>query len=154
MSDLPATGERLEAGLRSMGIPHSEAQRASLLEYLSLLLRWNSSYNLTAVRDPLAMVDRHLLDSLALLPFIRDIGCRLVDVGTGAGLPGVPLAIMQRENSMDLIDSNGKKTRFLFQKAGRPLKRMTTCSPAPLPRCLTWCPVVPTCVTARPGCWP
>ena len=115
MTDIPAAGERLDTGLRNMGIPLSGPQRDALLQYLALLLRWNGSYNLTAVRDPLAMVDRHLLDSLALLRFIRESGARLVDVGTGAGLPGAPLAIMQPGNAFDLLDSNGKKTRFLFQ---------------------------------------
>jgi 16S rRNA (guanine527-N7)-methyltransferase len=110
-----AAGERLEAGLLDMGIQVSTPQRSALLEYLSLLVRWNKSFNLTAVRDPLAMVDRHLLDSLAILPFVGGPGRRLIDVGTGAGLPGVPLAIMQLANHVDLLDSNGKKTRFLFQ---------------------------------------
>jgi 16S rRNA (guanine527-N7)-methyltransferase len=110
-----AAGQRLETGLLELGIEATEEQLAALLEYLSLLLRWNRSFNLTAVRDPLAMVDRHLLDSLAILPHVPAAGLRLIDVGTGAGLPGVPLAIMQPENSVDLLDSNGKKTRFLFQ---------------------------------------
>ncbi len=108
-------GASLDAGLLELGVEASGSQRAALLEYLSLLLRWNQSFNLTAVRDPLAMVSRHLLDSLAILPHVPEAGQRIIDVGTGGGLPGVPLAIMQPENTLELLDSNGKKTRFLFQ---------------------------------------
>ena len=115
MSLPDAAGQRLEAGLSELAIQVSPPQLAALLEYLSLLVRWNRSFNLTAVRDPLAMVERHLLDSLAILAHVPAAGLRLIDVGTGAGLPGVPLAIMQPENRIDLLDSNGKKTRFLFQ---------------------------------------
>ena len=115
MAGLPGAADRLAAGLLEMGISVSGDQKSALLEYLSLLHRWNRSFNLTAVRDPLAMVDRHLLDSLAILPFVPESGAHILDVGSGAGLPGVPLAIMRPADSVDVLDSNGKKTRFLFQ---------------------------------------
>ncbi len=98
-----------------LGLAPTPAQREALLVYLDLLIRWNASYNLTAVRDPLQMVTRHLLDSLAVLPHLPQGGHSLIDVGTGGGLPGVPLAIMRKNVTADLLDSNGKKTRFLFQ---------------------------------------
>jgi 16S rRNA (guanine527-N7)-methyltransferase len=82
-----------------------------LLSYLELLVQWNASYNLTAVRDPLEMISRHLLDSLSVLPWVR--GEHLLDAGSGAGLPGIPLAVMQPELSVTLLDSTGKKIRFL-----------------------------------------
>ncbi|VEG91685.1 16S rRNA (guanine(527)-N(7))-methyltransferase RsmG [Legionella spiritensis] len=98
----------LQQGLSQLGLPdHSDA----LLTYLSLLNKWNHVYNLTAVREIPAMVSRHVLDSLAVLPFIR--GARIVDVGSGAGLPGIPLAIARPQTRITLLDSNGKKTRFL-----------------------------------------
>jgi len=77
------------------------------------MIKWNKAYNLTAVRDPLQMVTRHLLDSLSILPFLPP--GRVLDVGTGGGLPGVVLSIMHPEREIHLLDSNGKKTRFLFQ---------------------------------------
>ncbi len=101
--------------MASLGLAPTPAQRQALMAYLELLLRWNASYNLTAIRDPLEMVTRHLLDSLALLPQLPERAHRAIDVGTGAGLPGVPVAIMRDDVTMDLLDSNGKKTRFLFQ---------------------------------------
>ena len=94
-------------------MPADERQQFLLLDYLDLLLRWNRSYNLTAVRDPLQGVTRHLLDSLSIAPFL--VGERFIDVGTGAGLPGVPLAVLYPQREFHLLDSNGKKTRFLFQ---------------------------------------
>lgn len=82
-----------------------------LLSYLFLLNKWNGAYNLTAVREMDAMVSKHILDSLAILPWVT--GARIIDVGTGAGLPGIPLAIARPETQFVLLDSNGKKTRFL-----------------------------------------
>jgi 16S rRNA (guanine527-N7)-methyltransferase len=90
-----------------------------LLDYQALLQRWNAAYNLTAVRDPLEMITRHLLDSLAILPFVQ--GVSLVDIGSGAGLPGIVLAIAAPGREILLVDSNGKKVRFL-REAIRALK--------------------------------
>lgn len=80
-------------------------------EFVELLCRWNRTYNLTGVRVRTEMVPRHLLDSLSVIPFLN--GKRIVDVGTGAGLPGIPLAIACPERRFVLLDSNGKKTRFV-----------------------------------------
>jgi 16S rRNA (guanine527-N7)-methyltransferase len=105
--------ERLDAGLAAMGVAADEAQRDALIAYLALLSRWNQTYNLTAVRDPLEMVGRHLLDSLSLGPYL--FGGSVLDLGTGAGLPGIPLALLQPERRFWLLDGNGKKTRFVRQ---------------------------------------
>lgn len=101
-------------GIRAMGLSVSEAQQQALLDFLDLLLKWNRTYNLSGIRDPDAMLRLHLLDSLSLLGKIRP-GETLLDVGTGAGLPGIPLAICHPDSHFILLDSNGKKTRFLFQ---------------------------------------
>ena len=103
----------LQRGCRHLGVAEDPARQASLLQYLELLVKWNKAYNLTAVRDPEQMVVKHLLDSLAIAPYLR--GQRLIDVGTGGGLPGVPMAILFPGREFHLLDSNGKKTRFLFQ---------------------------------------
>lgn len=105
--------DALTQGTAAMGLSLTETQHTRLLGYLALLHKWNRAYNLTAVRDPLQMVQRHLLDSLSVVPHIR--GARIADVGTGPGLPGIPLAITYPEKSLVLMDSNGKKTRFLQQ---------------------------------------
>ncbi len=100
--------ERLNNGLKQMGI---NSQSEKLIDYLMLLSKWNKAYNLTAIRDPIEMVDKHLLDSLSILPHVE--GKRILDVGSGAGLPGIPLAITLPQCEVTLVDSNGKKTRFL-----------------------------------------
>ena len=102
---------RLSSGLDALGLTFDDDRQTALLAYLAELHRWNRSYNLTAVRDPLDMVTRHLLDSLAVLPWIGD--GPLLDAGTGAGLPGVPLAIARPRVQVILLDSAGKKVRFL-----------------------------------------
>jgi 16S rRNA (guanine527-N7)-methyltransferase len=106
----PALRAELDAGLATLGLEATLA--GPLLAYLALLDRWNRTYNLTAIRDPRAMVSLHLLDSLALHPFVRGIG-NLADLGSGAGLPGIPLAIAFPALQVTLVESNGKKARFL-----------------------------------------
>jgi 16S rRNA (guanine527-N7)-methyltransferase len=103
----------LQQGLHTMGIVLSASQQASLLDYLALMTKWNRAYNLTAITDAEQMVIRHLLDSLSILPFIGE--SPVLDVGSGAGLPGIPLAIALPHHDFILLDSNGKKTRFLTQ---------------------------------------
>lgn len=105
---------RLEQGLIAIALPLDEAQVDKLLDYLALLGRWNKSYNLTAITDPVKMISYHLLDSLAIFDAVKSAGTAL-DVGTGAGLPGLPLAIAMPDTIWTLLDSNGKKTRFLQQ---------------------------------------
>lgn len=104
----------LEAGLRALAL--DPALASPLLAYLALLARWNQTYNLTAVRDPREMLARHLLDSLAMHDAVADLaarGGRLADLGTGPGLPGIPLAIALPGLQVTLVESNGKKARFL-----------------------------------------
>lgn len=113
MYDRGAIPARLAVGLERMGITLSGDRTDALVRYLLLLQRWNRAYNLTAVREPLEMVPRHLLDSLSVLPYLY--GDRLLDVGTGPGLPGIPLAVAAPERGFYLLDSNGKKIRFLRQ---------------------------------------
>jgi|TARA_R110001583_G_scaffold39851_6_gene127680 16S rRNA (guanine527-N7)-methyltransferase len=103
----------LIAGIETLGLNVSASQRSLLLSYVALLHKWNKAYNLTAIRDPEQMVTRHILDSLSIAPFMAAKHC--LDVGTGAGLPGIPLAILFPEKQFSLLDSNGKKTRFLIE---------------------------------------
>lgn len=100
----------LDNGLRALGL--APALSEPLLAYLALLERWNRSYNLTAIRDPQQMVSHHLLDSLAMRPYLSGIES-LADLGSGAGLPGIPLAIALPALRVTLVESNGKKARFL-----------------------------------------
>jgi 16S rRNA (guanine527-N7)-methyltransferase len=111
--DAAACRRHLLDGINQLDLSLSEKVIEQLMAYLTLLNKWNKAYNLTAVRDPFEMVSRHLLDSLSIARFIK--GQHLIDVGTGGGLPGVVLAIINPERKIDLLDSNGKKTRFLFQ---------------------------------------
>jgi len=124
MADRAALQTQLERGIAALGLaalglnlPDGAVQR--LLDYQALLERWNGTYNLTAVRDPAEMVTRHLLDSLAILPYVQ--GQTLADLGTGPGLPGIVLAIAAPGREILLVDSNGKKVRFL-REAIRALK--------------------------------
>ncbi len=105
----------LSAGVEQMGLEVTPEQQAKLLEYLALLHKWNSVYNLTAIRKPEQMVSNHLLDSLAVLPHLWPQ--RWLDVGCGGGLPGIVLAVMRPEWSFTLLDSNSKKTGFVQQAA-------------------------------------
>ena len=105
--------DQLKLGLESLQLPCSEYQINQLLKYLDMLERWNKAYNLTAIRDPFDMIHLHLLDSLAISDELE--GDDFIDVGTGPGLPGIPLAILNQDKNFTLLDSNGKKTRFLFQ---------------------------------------
>jgi 16S rRNA (guanine527-N7)-methyltransferase len=107
--------EELSQGALELGVELSAQQHEQLLAYLALLIKWNKAYNLTAVRDPDEMVSRHLLDSLSVVPFVSEAGDNWLDVGSGGGMPGIPLAILFPERQFTLLDSNGKKTRFLTQ---------------------------------------
>ncbi len=98
-----------------LGLRLNSEQDQQLQQYLELLQRWNKVYNLTAVRDPAQMLPLHLWDSLSVVPFIKAEQC--LDVGSGAGLPGIPLAIMRPQQQFTLLDTNGKKTRFIQQAA-------------------------------------
>src|SRR5690554_4372643 len=112
--NMDALGQQLHAGAKKLGIELTEAQLEALLAYLQLLIKWNKAYILTAIRQPERMVGLHLLDSLAVHPYVQEATI-LIEVGRGAGLPGVVLAIMNPDKQFTLLDSNGKKTRFLVQ---------------------------------------
>nr|WP_143486014.1 16S rRNA (guanine(527)-N(7))-methyltransferase RsmG [Pseudomonas sp. PA15(2017)] len=115
MSVTARHAEELQQGARELGVELTDQQQTQLLGYLALLIKWNKAYNLTAVRDPDEMVSRHLLDSLSVVPFVAEAGDNWLDVGSGGGMPGIPLAILFPERRFTLLDSNGKKTRFLTQ---------------------------------------
>ena len=156
----------LDNGLKAMGLDAALAK--PLLAYLTLLVRWNRTYNLTAIRDPREMVTRHLLDSLAMAEHVSSGS--LADLGTGPGLPGIPLAITHPQLQVTLVESNGKKARFMREAvrqlglsnarvANRALKRwtsrvLTTTSP-PVP----WIPwpassrLVVICCVPVASCW-
>ena len=108
--DIPALRPELEAGLGALSL--DTALATPLLDYVALLARWNATYTLTAIRDPREMIGKHLLDSLAMQPFVRELRT-LADLGTGPGLPGIPLAIACPALRVTLVEANGKKARFL-----------------------------------------
>ena len=105
--------QRLNQGLLALNLSLTNDQVAALLRYVDLIEKWNKTYNLTAVRAPLDMVTQHLLDSVAILPHLKP--SHIADIGTGAGLPGIPLAICRPDIHFTLVDANSKKTRFVQQ---------------------------------------
>jgi len=110
--------DALERGATELGLDLQQRACEQLLAYLALMAKWNKTYNLTAVRDPLAMVSHHLLDSLVVLPHLpMPAGGALADAGSGAGLPGIPLAIARPDWRVVLAEANQKKAAFLRQAA-------------------------------------
>ncbi len=108
----------LASGIAALGLALDSAQRAQLAAYIALLAKWNKTYNLTAIREPARMVTHHLLDSLAVVPHLpATSGARILDVGSGGGVPGIPLAIARPDAHVVMIDSNHKKASFLLQAA-------------------------------------
>ena len=110
MTSLP---DLLQSGISQLGLTIPDTAIEQLEYYVAALQKWNAAYNLTAIREPREIVIKHLLDSLTVLPHLR--ANTLLDVGTGAGLPGLVLAIVKPDLQVDLLDSNSKKTRFLRQ---------------------------------------
>lgn len=105
--------EILNEGLDALDLLVTQAQQKKLIAFIALIEKWNKAYNLTAIRNPEQMVRLHLLDSLAIANYIQ--GPKVLDIGTGAGLPGIPLALIYPHYSFVLLDSNSKKTRFVQQ---------------------------------------
>jgi 16S rRNA (guanine527-N7)-methyltransferase len=108
-----STREELQRGISLLSLHCNEEMLSSLLGYIDLLKKWNSAYNLLGSNELPLLVSRHILDSLSVAPYME--GNLIADIGAGAGLPGIPLAILNPEKQFVLIDSNGKKTRFMFQ---------------------------------------
>lgn len=104
---------RFQEGACQQGLVPDAKQLSRLMDYLELMLKWNKTYNLTSITEPERMITHHLLDSLSVRPYRQGLSC--IDVGTGAGLPGIPLAIVEPDKPMYLLDSNGKRCRFLTQ---------------------------------------
>jgi 16S rRNA (guanine527-N7)-methyltransferase len=110
---MPTLNESLAAGLQALQVPATDVQQQQLLKFIELLQKWNAKFNLTAVDELDEMLTHHLLDSASVLSFIE--GQHILDVGSGAGLPGLPLAVLRGDWRFTLLDSNGKKTRFMQQ---------------------------------------
>lgn len=107
--------KKLQQGLGELALSLTDQQCSQLVSYVELMTKWNKAYNLTSVRDPMDMLTKHILDSLAIAPFIKNK--RYIDVGTGPGLPGIPLAIACPEATFTCLDSLGKRVRFMKQVA-------------------------------------
>jgi 16S rRNA (guanine527-N7)-methyltransferase len=105
--------KKIDSLLSAAGIALPDQQKQQLLGYVGMLDKWNKAYNLTSVRDPQQMLIRHILDSIVVEPHLH--GSRFIDVGTGPGLPGIPLAIVRPDSHFTLLDSLGKRVRFLRQ---------------------------------------
>jgi 16S rRNA (guanine527-N7)-methyltransferase len=111
------TAQELREGVAALGLALDAEQVRKLGAYLALLAKWNGTYNLTAIREPARMVTHHVLDSLAVLPHLPQTTARLLDVGSGGGMPGIPLAIARPDWRVVLVDPNHKKAAFLTQAA-------------------------------------
>jgi 16S rRNA (guanine527-N7)-methyltransferase len=106
----------LEDGLAALGLASDARQKAQLSDYLALLAKWNKTYNLTAIREPARMVTHHLLDSIAVIPHLpASPSLRVLDVGSGGGLPGIPIAVARPGWRVAMVDPNHKKAAFLTQ---------------------------------------
>jgi 16S rRNA (guanine527-N7)-methyltransferase len=122
-----STADQLKRGLIALGLTLDRDIQQRLLDYIALIEKWNRVYNLTAIREPEKMVSHHLLDSLAVAPHLH--AKRLLDVGSGAGLPGIPLALAKPDTHVTLLDSNHKKAAFLNQAVMElKLKNAEVCS--------------------------
>lgn len=119
MSQMEVFRPRLLEAAAQLSVDLAVEQQDKLLAYLAMFARWNAAYNLSAVRDPQQMLERHIIDSLSVVNLCGADSDSIIDVGSGGGLPGVPLAIVHPQRSVTLLDSNGKKTRFLFQVASQ-----------------------------------
>lgn len=117
LSPPPQLRDRLDAGLKSLDMRLDVGKREQLLHYIALLDKWNKVYNLTAVREPERMIGLHILDSLSVLPHLGDCS-NIIDVGTGGGLPGIPLAITNPAVRVTMLDTIVKKTTFVRQAIG------------------------------------
>ncbi len=115
--DYEALSVQLRDGISHLKLDIDAAKQDKMLAFLELLVKWNQAYNLSGIKDHQAMLRLHLLDSLSILPYIR--GKKILDVGTGAGLPGLLLAICLPESCFSLLDSNGKKMRFIYQSVAK-----------------------------------
>lgn len=111
--DYTSLSAELSDGISYLKLDIDMAKQEKMLDFLELLVKWNQAYNLSGIKEPQAMLRLHLLDSLSILPYIR--GKKILDVGTGAGIPGLLLAICLPQSRFSLLDSNGKKMRFVYQ---------------------------------------
>ena len=112
-SDWQAAAALLRQGIEQLALTVDDQQQCKMINFIQLLKKWNQRFNLTSITDWRGMVIKHLLDSLAISPWITSP--MILDVGSGAGIPGIPLAILQQDKAFTLLDSNGKKTRFINQ---------------------------------------